>query len=80
MAKSKVKSKTRSRKPKTTPQDGISLVTLMSTLGGFLLGYLGGEIGFAVRPHPVHWASGLLVAILGYILGEVIYRRFGDVI
>ena len=80
MAKSKAKSKGRSRKRTPTSQDGIALVTLMSTLGGFLLGYLGGEIGFAVRPHPVHWASGLLVAILGYAIGEVVYRRYGDVI
>ncbi len=70
----------KSKKRKQASQDGIALVTLMSTLGGFLLGYLGGEIGLAVRPHPVHWASGLLVALAGYGIGEVIYRRYGDVV
>ena len=45
-----------------------------------LLGYLiVGRFVLASRPHPVHWAAGLVGAILGIPVGWLWYRWRGDV-
>lgn len=46
-------------------------------LGSF--GYLSGRIAFDSLPHPVHWASGLIGAVVGYFVGWLWYRWRGDI-
>lgn len=67
-------------KMKKSKDDGISLVALILVTGGFLLGYLGGELFLYPYPHPVHWVPALVFALLGYFIGQVIYRRYGDIL
>ena len=47
--------------------------------GGFL-GYLIGRIALAGSPHPLHWLSGVVGAILGTLAGWVWHQTHGDII
>ena len=50
-------------------------------IGGLgLLGYIIGRIALDPLPHPVHWASGLVGALVGVPVGWLWYRWRGDVI
>jgi len=46
-----------------------------------LLGYLiVGRFVLASRPHPVHWAAGVVGVVLGVPVGWLWYRWRGDVL
>ncbi len=60
-------------------QDGPPLVAFVFSAAGILLGYLSGEVIFAARPHPVHWAVGLALGIIGWVAGKIYFRYKGDI-
>ncbi|NOY99486.1 MAG: hypothetical protein GXP40_09870 [Chloroflexi bacterium] len=74
------KAKKRSTKKKQRQEDGLPMIVFVLLAGGGLLGFLGGETIFYTRPHPVHWATALAVALAGYLIGLVIYRLRGDIL
>ncbi len=51
-------------------------------MGGLgIMGYLiFGEIMLGSKPHPVHWLSGLVGALIGYSAGWIWFRWRGDII
>ena len=56
------------------------VVVYMWTFGLGILGYLVvGEAVFDTKPHPIHWLSGLVGAIVGIGIGWLWYRWRGDV-
>lgn len=59
---------------------GWPLVVYVSVFGAGFLGYFVAEIGFHTRPHPLHWVSGLVGAVLGYLAGWLWYRWRGDIV
>ena len=77
-----------SRRKKTHPSrsrnrrqsEGPALVVVLSILGMTLIGYLAGEMVFALRPHPAHWSVALLGALVGWAIGKTYYRYRGDII
>lgn len=79
MSKSKTKKKKTlaKKKPKS---EGIPLVVFMAMMGGGIVGYLGGEMAFYLRPHPAHWAVAFAGIVLGSMIGLIIYRQRGDII
>ncbi len=74
------KTRKKQTKKKKQANDGMPLIVFVSLLGGGLFGYLVGEIGFAVRPHPVHWAAALAGVVLGGLTGWLIFHLKGDII
>ena len=78
MTKTKTRKLTK-QKEKTT-SSGLPMIVVALIAGGLLLGYLAGEIVFYARSHPVHWATALMFGLLGYIVGLVIYRKYGDIV
>jgi len=51
------------------------------TIGLGVVGYLiVGEFALAGRPHPYHWASGLVGVAAGVVVGWLWYRWRGDVV
>lgn len=44
-----------------------------------LTGYVFAEIALGTRPHPLHWLSALVGAVLGYLLGWLWYHWRGDI-
>jgi hypothetical protein len=69
------KSKTRERE-KEWP-----LVVYMWAIGLGLVGYLViGEMVFEIKPHPIHWLSGMVGGVFGIGLGWIWFRWRGDVI
>lgn len=55
-------------------------VVYLWAIGLALLSYLVGEAVFRTsQPHPIHWLSGLVGAIVGVGIGWLWYRWRGDV-
>jgi len=63
---------------KTTRETPV--VVYFATFVGGLLGYVIARIALDGYPHPLHWALGILSAILGYLAGWLWYRYQGDMI
>ena len=61
-------------------REGWPLVVYIWIFGLGLTGYFVGRLVFATRPHPLHWAMGLLGAIAGGFVGWIWYRWRGDVV
>ncbi len=59
--------------------EGWPFVVYVWIFGLGISGYFIGRIGFDSWPHPVHWAAGLVGAILGYFVGWLWYLWRGDV-
>ena len=56
-------------------------VVYLWTLGLGLAGYLVvGRLFLASRPHPYHWAAGLVGVAAGAVVGWLWYRWRGDVV
>ena len=55
------------------------LVIYVWVIGLGLTSYLVARIALDGQPHPLHWASGLAGAIIGYPIGWLWYRWRGDV-
>jgi hypothetical protein len=68
------------RNKKKRDDNGMPLIVLVSIAGSTLLGYFIGEFAFYARPHPVHWASALVLALFGFLVGKIIYRYYGDIL
>ena len=56
------------------------LVVWLWALGLGFLSYLVARIALDGYPHPVHWASGAVGAVIGFLAGWLWYRWKGDVI
>ncbi len=56
------------------------LVVYMWILGLGFMSYLVTRIALNAYPHPIHWVSGVVGAIVGYFVGWMWYRWRGDVI
>ena len=56
------------------------LVVYVWIIGLGFAGYVIARIALDAQPHPLHWASGLVSAVLGYFVGWRWYRWRGDII
>lgn len=67
-------------KPSTDNKEWPLVVYMWALVLG-LVGYLViGEMIFEMRPHPIHWLSGVGGGILGVALGWIWFRWRGDII
>jgi len=56
------------------------VVVYLWAIGLGLASYLVvGEMAFEIKPHPIHWLSGVIGAIVGIGLGWLWFRWRGDV-
>ena len=69
-----MKRKTLEPEKKWTP---ITVYILAFVLG--IIGYFFGEIALGRNPHPMHWAAGLAGILIGYLLGKLVVRKYGDI-
>jgi hypothetical protein len=56
------------------------VVVYFATFGIGILSYMIGRIALDGYPHPIHWTSGLIGAIVGCLVGWFWYRWRGDII
>ena len=56
------------------------LVVYVWIVGQGFMSYLTARIALDGQPHPLHWASGLVGAVVGYFVGWLWYRWRGDII
>lgn len=78
---SRIKATKKLPSKKAEKQKDWPVVVYMWTIGFGLVGYLVvGEAVFESRPHPIHWLSGIIAAILGVGIGWLWYRWRGDVL
>ena len=42
-------------------------------------GCLFGEFILGSEPHPLHWISGVAGIFLGYLIGKLVVRKYGDI-
>ncbi len=69
-----------SKQPDKKEKKEWPVVVYMWAFGLGILGYLiVGEAIFDAKPHPIHWLSGLVGAIVGIGIGWLWYRWRGDV-
>jgi hypothetical protein len=78
MSRNKV-SKTRASQEDRHKKEWPAVVYLWA-FGLAITGYTLARVGLSGIPHPYHWASGLIGAILGIFVGWTWYRWRGDVI
>jgi len=71
--------KSRKISGKKTRQDW-PVVIYMWIFGLGIMSYIVARIALDAYPHPVHWVSGVVGAIIGYFVGWLWYRWRGDVI
>jgi CHASE2 domain-containing sensor protein len=55
------------------------MVVWLWVMGLGFLSYVVARIALANLPHPIHWASGLVGAIVGFGVGWLWYHWRGDV-
>ena len=58
---------------------GWPLVIYVWIIGLGLAGYFIGRIAIDEQLHPLHWAAGLVGAVIGYFVGWLWYRWRGDI-
>ncbi|MBE3040492.1 MAG: hypothetical protein Q8N46_11465 [Anaerolineales bacterium] len=68
------------RKNKKKVHKETPLVVWLWALGLGFLSYLVARIALDGYPHPVHWASGAVGAVIGFLAGWLWYRWKGDVV
>ncbi len=56
------------------------VVVFMWAIGLGFMSYAVARVALDAFPHPIHWASGIAGAVIGYFVGWLWYRRRGDVI
>ena len=56
------------------------VVVYFGVFGIGFLSYFIARIALDAYPHPIHWASGVVGAVIGYFVGWLWYRWRGDVI
>ena len=62
------------------PENELTPITVYVT--AFVLGVTGyflGEMALGGRGHPLHWVAGLAGIFIGYLLGKLIVRKYGDI-
>lgn len=65
---------------KTEEEKEWPVVVYLWAIGLGLAGYLFvGEMVFEIKPHPIHWLSGVIGGIVGIGLGWLWFRWRGDV-
>lgn len=55
----------------------ITVYVMAFVLG--VIGYFFGEFALGSRPHPLHWVVGVVGIFLGYFLGKLVVRKYGDI-
>jgi hypothetical protein len=65
----------RRKERKETP-----VVVWLWVMGLGFMSYVVARFVLAAYPHPIHWASGLVGAAVGYGVGWLWYRWRGDVL
>ena len=68
------------RKNKKKVHKETPLVVWLWALGLGFLSYLVARIALDGYPHPVHWASGAVGAVIGFLAGWLWYQWKGDVV
>jgi len=58
----------------------VPLVVWIWMFGLGFLSYVVARIALDGYPHPLHWTSGAVGAVIGYLVGWLWYRWKGDVI
>jgi hypothetical protein len=58
----------------------VPLVVWVWTIGLGFMSYIVARIALDGYPHPLHWLSGAVGAIIGFLVGWIWYRWKGDVI
>jgi hypothetical protein len=56
------------------------VVVYFGTFGFAFLSYVAGRIALDAYPHPIHWASGVVGAVVGCAAGWLWFRWRGDII
>lgn len=56
------------------------VVVFFAAFGLGILSYVIARIALDGYPHPIHWASGLVGAVVGFFVGWLWYRWRGDII
>ena len=56
------------------------LVVYVWVVGLGFISYFVARIALDGQPHPLHWLSGLVGAVVGYFVGQLWYRWRGDII
>ena len=56
------------------------LVIYVWIVGLGFMSYLTARIALDGQPHPLHWLSGLIGAVIGFFVGQLWYRWRGDII
>ena len=54
------------------------ITVYISAAGLGIIGYLVGEFVLGSRPHPLHWVAGIVGIGIGYLVGKLLVRRYGD--
>jgi hypothetical protein len=55
------------------------VVVYVWVFGLGIMSYLVARIALGAFPHPVHWLSGIVGAVIGYFVGWLWYHKRGDV-
>lgn len=58
----------------------IPVVVYFGAFGLGFLSYVVARIALDAYPHPIHWGSGVVGAVVGYFAGWAWYRWRGDII
>ena len=61
-------------------REGWPLIVFVGIFGLGLVGYLFGELTLVGGPHPLHWLTALMGAVIGGFAGWLWYRWRGDIV
>jgi len=64
---------------KTSVKKEWPVVVYLGMFGMGFMSYIITRIVLDGYPHPIHWASGLVGAVIGFFVGWIWYRWRGDV-
>lgn len=71
---------TKHKKNQLKPEKELTPITVYVSAAGLgIIGYLLGEFVLGSRPHPLHWVAGIGGIGIGYFLGKLLVRRYGDI-
>ena len=79
MSRIKVSKTSPASKELTQQKKEWPVVVYLWGFGLAILGYAVGRVGLASLPHPYHWMSGVVGAVVGILIGWVWYRWRGDI-
>lgn len=74
-------SRFKTSKPKTQKKNKEwPLVVYIWVVGLAVFGYIAARVALYASPHPLHWVSGLVGALIGVPVGWAWYRWRGDIL